>query len=654
MFKFRLAQTIVCVYVCVCCSQFSLLAQQIKNSQILPEVEITAPKYPTKLSRTGKVVTIVTQEQIQAAFGKNLAELLQEQVGLSIVGSRSAPGSNQEVYLRGANTGHVLVLMDGFPINDPSHISGVWDWNLVNLSSLERIEILKGGQSTLYGSDAMAGVINLVSKKSDVKKLQTQVQLLAGGFGTFSPQIQFRGKVEKFQWKVFAKDFYTKGFSAADVKDGEKDGLRQQNLDLSLSRPLGQKSWFDVSYQLQNYRGNLDAGPFKDELDFTSKASSSSFRFQFQHKLEKVELFFRGFTDVIDRNFKNDSGYVAPKAYSKYSESNFKGYSKGLELYSKIHIGPNAVGIIGVEFRNQSTKQTDFSISSLGRYDSPAINDSLANQSILAVYATFQKNWNNQFGLELGSRWNHQSTFGNFTTFNFNPYWLITPQLKFFTNVSMGFKVPSLYQLFSPYGNLKLVPEKGTTYELGLDYQKKNWAMKVVLFENQVRDGIVFQSKAVQPFGEYVNVAKQHTQGVEAEVGFTGQKWSTHVNYTLLTGSITNKIAGKDTIYNSLIRRPKNAVTWRISYSINQFLKISLMNQWLDSRLDYVYDEKIFSVVPKDLAAYLWTDLQMMYQVSSKVRIGMILKNAFDQKIDELYGYTGQRRNLQMTLGITW
>jgi vitamin B12 transporter len=478
--------------------------------------------------------------------------------------------------------------------------------------------------------------------------------LLAGGFGTISPQVQFRGKLSKFQWKVLAKDFHTDGFSAAEVKNGENDGLRQQNLDVSLSRPLGKKSLFDITYQYQLYRGNLDAGPFKDELDFTSKASSSSVRFQFQHKFEKAEIFFRGFTDVIDRNFKNDSGYVAPKAYSKYSESNFKGYSKGLEVYSKVNFGQNAVGIIGTEFRNQSMKQTDFSISSIGRYDSPAINDSLANQSILAIYATFQKDWNNRVGLELGSRWNHQSTFGNFSTFNINPYWRINPEFKFFTNFSMGFKVPSLYQLFSPYGNLKLVPEKGTTYEIGLDYQKNYWQMKVVVFENQVRDGIVFQSKTVAPYGQYVNVSKQNTQGVEAQIGFTNQKWSSQVNYTFLTGTITNKIGGKDSVYSSLIRRPQNFISWRLSYSINRFWKISVMNQWLDARVDYVYDEQLFAVVPKNLSAYWWTDMQISFLVSPKVKIGMILKNVFDEKITELYGYTGQRRNLQVNMGINF
>ncbi|MEN9297169.1 MAG: hypothetical protein RJA42_1438, partial [Bacteroidota bacterium] len=153
----------------------------IQKDSTLSEVTISAPKYPEKLARTGKVVSVISAEMIQANAGKSLGELLQQSVGVAVVGARSAPGTNQEIYVRGANTGHVLLLMDGFPLNDPSHISSVMDWNLINLSNIERIEILKGGQSTLYGSDAMAAVINLVTRKN-AKSLQVVLQ--GGGLGT--------------------------------------------------------------------------------------------------------------------------------------------------------------------------------------------------------------------------------------------------------------------------------------------------------------------------------------------------------------------------------------------------------------------------------------------------------------------------------------
>ena len=164
---------------------------------ILEEVEVSALKLAGKLARTGKVLTLITADQIRASLGKSLGELLQEQVGISVVGARSAPGSNQEIYVRGANTGHVLLLMDGFPLNDPSHISQVMDWNLINLANIQKIEIIKGGQSTLYGSDAMSAVINLVTKNSDKDVTNGSLLIQGGGFGTHAAQVQVNTRLAK-------------------------------------------------------------------------------------------------------------------------------------------------------------------------------------------------------------------------------------------------------------------------------------------------------------------------------------------------------------------------------------------------------------------------------------------------------------------------
>jgi vitamin B12 transporter len=131
MLKIISAQSCIALFLV---GHFSALGQQISDAT-LAEVQVVASKFPEKLARTGKVVSVITRQQIQASLGKGLGELLQETVGISVVGSRSAPGTNQEVYIRGANTGQVLLLIDGFPANDPSHISSVMDWNLVNLAN---------------------------------------------------------------------------------------------------------------------------------------------------------------------------------------------------------------------------------------------------------------------------------------------------------------------------------------------------------------------------------------------------------------------------------------------------------------------------------------------------------------------------------------
>jgi vitamin B12 transporter len=612
----------------------------LKRDSTLSEVTISAPKYPEKLARSGKVVSVISAEMIQANQGKSLGELLQQSVGISVVGARSAPGTNQEIYVRGANTGHVLLLMDGFPLNDPSHISSVMDWNLISLANIERIEILKGGQSTLYGSDAMAAVINLVTKKN-AKGLQVVLQ--AGGLGTHQEQISWSTTKGKNQFQIQAQNYGTDGFSSAKIAQGkaEADGFKQQSWGLKWGRDMGKLGNLDFAYSSQLYQGNLDNGPFVDDRDFTSKAVSHSFRVQYQ--LNKWTI--RAFQDLIHREFRNDSTDIPANAWSKYSLSTYAGLNQGIEAFVKIPVKENATLLIGSEFRRQKTEQNDFSISDYGPYSSPELSEKQKTQQIVGSYATFQQSWG-EVGYEVGTRWNAQSTFGNYFTYNLNPYWAISKTAKVFGNYYTSFKTPSIYQLASPYGNLNLQPEQGKTIELGVEKKMKSWKIRAVAFENQVNQGIVFQAMDTEPFGKYQNISQQHTRGVEFEINYQTAKFQADFNYTYLKGEMTDR----DSTYSSLIRRPSNAWNLYLQAKLTNKWSVGLANQYVGQRTDYFYDEATYSVQPNPMSAYLWTDISIHYRINSKWKLSALLKNALNQEIMEITGYSGQPRNLQISL----
>ena len=152
----------------IICNQ--LQAQQDSTGLLLDEVVLTTHKYPKKQSETGKVIHVISRQAIEKSGGKTLGELLNAIPGTTIIGANNNMGTNQTISIRGASAGNVLVLLDGIPMNDPSVISNYFDLNFIQLDQVERIEILKGGQSTLYGSDAVAGVVNIIMKKSGSKK----------------------------------------------------------------------------------------------------------------------------------------------------------------------------------------------------------------------------------------------------------------------------------------------------------------------------------------------------------------------------------------------------------------------------------------------------------------------------------------------------
>ena len=131
----------------------------------LTEVIVTANKIEQKQNTTGKVVTVINAAALQANAGRSLAQVLTEQTSLYLPGALSNAGTVPSIFMRGASSGRTLILIDGVPVGDPSMISNEFDLNLVPLDQVERVEILKGAQSTIYGSDAIGGVINIITLK---------------------------------------------------------------------------------------------------------------------------------------------------------------------------------------------------------------------------------------------------------------------------------------------------------------------------------------------------------------------------------------------------------------------------------------------------------------------------------------------------------
>lgn len=242
----------------------------------LEEVTITANKFAQKQSQTGKVVTILSDSLLQKYQSQTLGELLTRQVGLMIVGAQGPNGTNQDVYLRGSSTGNTLILIDGMPVYDPSFISPTFDLNMIAVGECERIEILKGAQSTLYGSDAVAGVINIFTKKGkSAKPLAGTVAVNAGSYGTFRGSAGINGSFSKGYYNVQYTRLTSKGFSSAYDKESkgfDTDGISQNNLLANIGLNLSKTVTLKFRTLLNGYQSDIDAGAFADEKDLDRKS----------------------------------------------------------------------------------------------------------------------------------------------------------------------------------------------------------------------------------------------------------------------------------------------------------------------------------------------------------------------------------------------
>src|SRR5215831_1732797 len=248
-----------------------LLAQNDTASKTMNEVVITANKFPQKESGTGKVVSVITKEQIERSGGKDLSQLLNEQTGIIINGAPSNQGTYKSLYVLGATSAYTLILLDGVPLNDPTGVGGTFDIRLLSLDNIERIEILKGSQSTLYGSNAVAGVVNIISKKPTTTKPEFNGLLTYGSYNSFKGNANLSQKIKWFEYNLNYVYNRTDGISEARDTTGhgnfDKDGFTQHAFQAIVGINATDKLKISPYYRFTQFKGGYDDGAFTDGPD---------------------------------------------------------------------------------------------------------------------------------------------------------------------------------------------------------------------------------------------------------------------------------------------------------------------------------------------------------------------------------------------------
>jgi vitamin B12 transporter len=617
---------------------------------LLDEVIVTANKTEQKLSQTGKVVIVLSDSLLQKCQGLSVAELLARQAGFTIAGSNGQLGSNQDLYLRGASVGNTLIMVDGTPIYDPSTIATNFDLNLLNVCECERIEILKGAQSTLYGSDAVAGVINIFTKKGIANKpFAGSVSSNVGSFGTFRNTLNLNGMLKGFFYNLQYTNLNSLGISAAESKDKvifEKDAFKQNNFLLNIGYNFNEKLNIKVKSMANNYKTSLDAGPFIDEKDYATNQKLLLFGFSADYKAGFGKFILNYNWTDSRRVYVDDSTFIAKNAFSKFTKSTFGGVSQFADLYFSKKVNKNVEFIVGADLRIANSDQTYLSFSEYGKYEATPIGADTTNTQLKSIYfsglVSAQK-----FYLDLGGRFNIHSLYGSNFTYSANPSIVIIETLKAFINISTGFKAPSLYQLFSPYGNKILKPEFSKSAEIGFQLFSKNKKSnaRVLYFARNQKDVIYFQSLNVDPYGKYINFDKQNDNGVEIEASLNLGKANIWGNYTYVNGKISTKVDNKDTTFNNLFRRPKHQLNIGIGYAINKKIYTNIAIKSLGKRTDRYYNADIFDTENVLLKAYTTLDLYGEYKINSKIKVYFDLKNLTNTSYNDAYGYSTKKLN---------
>ncbi|MEJ7694416.1 TonB-dependent receptor [Daejeonella sp.] len=602
---------------------YSNASAQDRTPETLGEVVVTASRSPKKISEIGKVARIITAETLSKSQGRTLPEVLNNVAGLTIGGNGNNPGDIKSVFLRGASAANTLILIDGIPVNDASGISGEYNIAAIAIDQIERVEILKGGNSTLYGSDAVAGVINIITKKG-VGKLSANLTATGGSFDTYRQMLGLNGMIGSTSISFNASNLDSKSFSTAAPGKGEtnfdKDDFHQKSVSVNIAQQLSSKLILNGNFQANDNQAGLDNGAFADAIDYDYTKSAFLAGFGGKLSINRGSLNFNLSQNNVGNHFDNKGSITNNSGDITHAESNFNyAFNDVIDIAS------------GVSYRFAKTEQRN-----------PFSKPLSADNNIKSIFTSIFIKSKSGFQAELGGRANDHSQFGNNFTYTINPSYLLANRYKVFVNVSSAYRVPSLFQLFSQFGNLTLEPESSVTYEAGLDLNfTDNLNLSFAYFDREIENVIDFGQLTPGKFG-YINQNNQKDKGFELELGF---KPTSVINLNAFYAHVNGEVTTPKSQTFNLFRRPKDSFGLNAGFNVSENLSFNMIYKYTGDRKDRYFDSSTFKTVDADMDSYNMVDLYAQYKPAARLTLFTDVKNLLDENYIDFSGYNTKGLN---------
>ena len=587
----------------------------------LDEVVISDSRFELKRENSGKTVIKISRKEIEQNQGRTLAQLINSKSGFEINGIRSVAGQNLSSFVRGGNNRQVLVLIDGVQINDPSLVNNEFDLRLLDINTIESIEILKGAASTLYGNNAATAVINITTKKASKKSISASFISVVGTNQTqdendyrlesFTNNVSINGTLDKFNYVASFGNQFADGLSAAASEEPEVDPFSRYNVNLKLGYEFSENFTVSAYGSIDRFKTDIDGFPppnftFADTNDeFLSRQQRVGISPKFNYKNGSFQV-NAAYTDIEREAISTSSSITEAESFV-------------LDAFNKYTFNDNIYTIIGLNYGDYKTR--------FAGEESFTITDPYAN----IVYVT-------DLGLTLnvGGRLNNHSTYGSQFVYNINPSYkfdINTGYAKIFGSYATSFIAPNLSQLFGFFGpNPNLEPEENLTIEGGFEYNTKNgFRLSTVYFNRNEENTIIFGASG------YENAITDATvQGfeVEAEVNL--------VDHLSISGNYTFT----ELTDGTRIRLPKHRANMSLGYDFSSRTFASLEGQYVGSRADT--DFSTFTNV--DLDAYTLLNFYISHKLlnNNRLKIFASVNNVLNEDYFEILGFTTQGRNVNV------
>lgn len=590
-----------------------LQAQVIDDTSKPDEIIVKSTRSNSNVYQLGSSVEIISAEEIKKNSFNFVSEALQTSSGV-YVSQTGSFGGTATVRIRGASSDQTLVLIDGVPISDPSSPGGGYDFSSLLTSNIDRIEILKGSQSTLWGSDAIGGVINIVTfENASIPNIHLNTEI--GSFNTEKIGTDFNIANEHNSLFLSYDSYKSDGISKADKRDGnsEKDGIGSRSYLLKTNHNIFNS---EISSNINYRESDVDYDGYGFATGVTDSDENTKGR-----QLNWSLLLRKAF---LDDQLVNSILFGESEIDRKYYTNNIlnfsaKGERKFIRYVGNYSLNDNNSFTFGFENEEVATSGVDFD-----------------TKSIFLLYETLiSKN----FGFSLGLRGDDRNNLASQETPKITAFYNLNDEWRLRANWGEGFKLPTIFQsTFFCCGaekpNENLLPETSEGYEIGIDYKSNENFNKigVTFFDQDISNMIDFSFS----IGGYENIKKVYSKGIE--VNFVSQLKD---NITI-SGNFT-KLDSENEFGSRLSRLPEEKGNLNIDFSLG------LKNNFYIS-LFYNGDE----VDPRgEVSDWFRSDLNFSRNISDKAKIYFKVKNIFDEEYQDIYGYGTEERSFSIGINLS-
>ena len=513
-------------------STAALTALLVSNAASADEVEtvvVTATRTEQPAEKTGASISVLTADDLKTQQTVVLSDILKEVPSL-IINRTGGVGQVTTVSIRGAEQGQTVTLIDGIRINDPSEGSEGTIFGDVLANNIARVEILRGPQSTLYGSDAIGGVVNIISKRGGDTPIALDASAEGGSFGTFHANLAANGTTDAVEYGAALNYYSTTGVSAADSRNGntEPDGYRNYGATFNVRAHLDDTVSIDARGYYTNGHDRFDDNfPPPNFIVADSNANNTN----------ELKAGYLGLNaDFFDGMFHNRIAVIATSSARQFFDSAFDTIHLNFDDFGNV-MRLEYQGIVDFDRDTQltfgaETQESSFRGDSFSSF--APVSTSVGRDRLTGYYAQAQHTLFDQFTLTGGVRLDDDQEFGTHTSFKLNGAWQIPDwDATLHANVGNGFKAPTLFQLFSANSNpiAALKPETATGWEVGFDKSIWDGGLRGSLtwFERNTTNQIDFQNCfaatdaagcpfRLAAFGYFINIDKTRAQGVEVSL----------------------------------------------------------------------------------------------------------------------------------------